>query len=317
MGHSKKAIITCAITGSLATPGMSPYLPITPDQIADEAVKAAEAGAAIIHLHARRYEEDENYGYPDWRPETYMRFLPRIKRGCNAIVNITTGGGAGMNFDQRLAGPVAASPELASFNCGSCNFGVFSIAHKIKELAKYDWEVKMLMGSKEHSYINTWSMMESVAQRLGRDCGTRFEFECFDLGHLYALRMVKDLGWLPNGPVFVQAVFGVPGGMSADLQNVLFMHETATRLFGDDLQMSNLGAGRFQMRIAAMSGMMGCHVRVGLEDSLVLGKGELAKSNADQVHKVRRILKELSIEIATPDEARELLQTKGSEKVAF
>lgn len=317
MGKAKKAIITCAITGSLHTPGMSPYLPITPDQIADDAIKAADAGAAIIHLHARRYEDDADYGYPDWRPETYMQFLPRIKRGCNAIINITTGGGAGMNFEQRLAGPLAASPELVSFNCGSCNFGVFSITHKVQPVAKYDWEVKMLQGSKDHPYINSWSMMEEVAQKLGRERGTRFEFECFDLGHLYALRLIKDLGWLPDGPVFVQAVFGVPGGMGGELQNVMFMHETAKRLFGDDLQMSNLGGGRFQMRIAALGAMMGCHVRVGMEDSLVVAKGELAKSNADQVHKVRRILKDLSIEVATPEEAREMLQTKGPEKVAF
>lgn len=317
MPKSKKAIITCAITGSLHTPSMSPYLPVTPEQIADDAIKAADAGAAIIHLHARRYEQDEYYAYPDWRPETYMQFLPKIKRGCNAIINITTGGGAGMNFEQRLAGPMAAAPELVSFNCGSINFGLFSIVHKVEPIAKHDWETAMLCSTKDHPYINTWAMMEEVAQKLGRERGARFEFECFDLGHLYALRLIKDLGWLPDAPVFIQAVYGVPGAMSGDAHNVIFMHETAKRLFGDDVHMSNLGGGRFQMRVAALGAMLGCHVRVGLEDSLVVAKGELAKSNADQVHKVRGILKDLSIDVATPDEAREMLQTKGPDKVCF
>lgn len=314
---SRKAIITCAITGGGVTPSMSPYLPVTPNQIAEESIKAADAGAAIIHLHARHYEDNEMYGYPDWRPETYMQFLPRIKQGCDAIVNITTGGASGMTWEQRLSGPLLASPEITSFNSGSVNFARFVGAARLRDTAKYPWEVKILEASKHNSYVNTFAMMEEAGQKLGKEHGVRFEFECFDIGHLYALKLVRDQGWLPEGPIFVQAVLGTPGGLSGDPQHVVHFYETARRILGDDIQMSNLGVGKYQMQVAAVGAALGCHVRVGLEDSLTLGPGKLATSNADQVWQVRKILEAMSIEIATPDEAREILQTKGADRVNF
>ena len=313
---ARKAIITCAITGGAHTPSMSPHLPVTPDQIAEESIKAADAGAAIIHLHARRSDGDM-YGYPDWRPETYMEFLPRIKQGCDAIVNITTGGAGGMTWEQRLAGPLLASPEITSFNCGSVNFGRFLGADKMKEKARHSWEVPLMERSKSNAYVNTFAMMEEAGQKLGKDRGVRFEFECFDIGHLYAVKTIKDLGWLPDGPLFIQAVLGSPGGLSGEPQHLIHFYDTAQRLFGGDIQMSHLGIGRYQMRVAAVSAALGCHVRVGLEDSLTLGPGKLATSNADQVWQARKILEALSIEIATPDEAREILQTKGADRVNF
>jgi uncharacterized protein (DUF849 family) len=312
---ARKAIITCAITGGIHTPSMSPYLPITPDQIASEAIAAAEAGAAIIHLHARRPEKDEMYGFPDWRPETYMGFLPRIKQNSDAIINITTGGGPGMTFEERMAGPTAASPEITSFNLGCVNFGLFSVLGKIPEI-QYPWERMVLEGSKEKAYVNTFAMMETIG-RFGKEHNVRFEFECFDIGHLYALKLCRDEGWLPEGPMFIQAVLGVPGGLTGEPQHVVHMFDTARRLFGEETHLSALGAGRWQMRVAAVSAAMGCHVRVGMEDSLALGKGGLATSNADQVRRVRRILEDLSIDIATPEEARQMLGTKGADRVGF
>lgn len=270
-----------------------------------------------MHLHARQYEEEALYGMPDWRPETYRQFLPLIKEGCDAIVNITTGGTGGMTWEQRLAGPLDAEPEIASFNCGSVNFGRFIAADKFRDKVQFDWELPFIERTKDHPYINTFAMMEEAGQRLGKDRGVRFEFECFDIGHLYSLKLIQERGWLPEGPMFIQAVLGAPGGLSGDPQNVICFHDTARRLFGDDVQISHLGIGKYQMRVAAVSASLGCHVRVGLEDCLTIAPRRLAKSNADQVLRVRQILEALSIDVASPDEARSLLQTKGADRVNF
>lgn len=310
-----KAIITCAITGGIHTPSMSPHLPITPDDIAREAIEAAEAGAAIIHLHARRPEQDDMHGFPDWRPETYMAFLPRIKQASEAIINITTGGGPGFTWEQRMAAPRAASPEITSFNLGCVNFGLFTLPPKMPRI-DHAWEAFVMHGSKEQPYVNSFSHMEQLGA-FGREHGVRFEFECFDVGHLYALALCRDQGWLPEGPLFLQCVLGIPGGLGAEPAHLLHMRETAERLFGPEFQMSVIGAGKHQMRMCAVAAAMGMHVRVGLEDSLFLGRGQLAQSNADQVRRVRQILDALSIEVATAAEARAFLGTKGADRVAF
>ncbi len=311
MIKAKKRIITCAITGGIHTPTMSEYLPITPDEIASEAIAAAEAGAAIIHLHAR----DPKTGKPTPDPEVYKEFLPRIKQNTDAIVNITTGGGPGFSFEDRLAGPLMAQPEVCSFNMGPLNFGLFPILEKIKEF-KFDWERQLLESTKNFNITNTFSNMEYICKKLGDECGTRFEFECFDVGHLHVLAFLLENGWV-KPPLFIQCCFGVLGGIAADPEHVIHMKQTADRLFGDQYYMSNLAAGKWQMGVITMGAIMGSHVRVGLEDSLYYGKGELAKSNADQVRRIRRILEELSLEIASPAEARAMLGTKGGDRVNF
>lgn len=310
MKYTGKAIISCAVTGSIHTPTMSPYLPITPDEIAQAAVEAAEAGAAILHLHAR----DPETGRPDQTPERFAEFLPRIKQGCNAIVNITTGGGLGMSIEQRLAPAIWAEPEIASMNMGSMNFNISRIADKIGSF-KYDWERPYLDKTKDLIMSNTFAQIEKGLTELGAK-GTRFEFECYDVSHLYSLAHFADRG-IAKPPFFVQAIFGILGGIGPDPENLMFMKSTADRLFGSDYLLSVLAAGRHQMNFTTMGAILGSHVRVGLEDSLYLGKGQLATSNAEQVAKIARILRELSIEIASPDEARALLGTKGSDAVAF
>ena len=311
MAGDKKVIITCAVTGSIHTPSMSPHLPITPDEIAQAAIAAAEAGAAVLHLHAR----DPKDGRPTPDPAVFMEFLPRIKQSCDGIINITTGGGAGMSVDERLAAPLAAEPELCSLNMGSMNFGLFPMLDKMHDF-EHDWERRHLEGSRDFIFKNTFADIERLLRDLGEGCGTRFEFECYDVGHLYTLAHYLDRG-LAKPPLFVQTIFGILGGIGAEPDNLLFMKRTADRLFGDDYEWSILAAGRHQMGFATMGAMMGGNVRVGLEDSLYIAKGKLAESNAQQVTKIRRILEDLSLEIATPAEARERLALKGGDRVGF
>jgi len=311
MRKKSKAIITCAITGSIHTPSMSPHLPVTPDEIATQAVDAAKAGAAILHLHARNPEN----GRPSGAPETFNRFLPRIKQACDAIVNITTGGGQGMSIDERIMAAEAFSPEMTSLNMGTMNFGLFPMLGRYKEF-KHEWERAHLEGSKDFIFRNTFGDIEKILQRLGEGHGVRFEFECYDVGHLYTLAHFLDRK-LVKPPLFVQTIFGILGGIGAEPQNVMVMRETAERLFGDQYHWSVLAAGRFQLPFCTMAATMGANVRVGLEDNLFIGKGELAKSNAELVVKMRHILEELSIDIASADEARAMLELKGASQVKF
>jgi len=305
-----KVIISCAITGSIHTPTMSPHLPWTPDQIAGQAVGAAKAGAAILHLHARNPKN----GAPVGDPGTFRLFVPQIKEGCNAVVNITTGGGLGMTVDQRLAAALDLKPEMCSLNMGSMNFGIFPMASRYKEW-KFEWEKPYLEGTDDFIFRNTFRDVESILRKLEAQ-GTRFEFECYDVGHLYNLAHFLERG-LVKPPLFVQTIFGILGGIGVDPDNLMFMRRTADRLFGRDYVWSILGAGRHQMGLVTMGAIMGGNVRVGLEDSLYLGRGKLATSNAEQVSRIRTILENLSLEIATPDEARQMLGLKGLGNVGF
>lgn len=305
-----KAIITCAVTGSIHTPSMSPYLPITPEQIAEDAVAAAEAGASMVHLHAR----NPDTGEPDPSPELFKQFLPRIKERTDAIINITTGGGLGMTLDQRLAAAQWAQPEVASMNMGSINFNIADAAARVP-VFKHDWERPYLERTRDFILSNTFAQIELAVDRL-TDCGTRFEFECYDLGHLYNLAYFADRR-LVEPPFFVQCIFGITGGIGADPQNVMVMKAAAERLFGDQHLFSVLAAGRHQLPFVTMSAILGGSVRVGLEDSLYLARGQLARSSAEQVVRIRGVLDALSIPIATPQEARAMLRTKGSSNVAF
>ncbi len=311
MRKSSKAIITCAVTGSIHTPTMSPYLPITPDQIAQQSVEAAEAGAAILHLHAR----DPVDGRPSPDPELFMQFLPRIKQQTDAVINITTGGAPGFTEDDRLAAPLRASPEMTSLNMGSMNFGVFGLADKYKEWL-HPWEKEFIAKTRDFAANHTFGLIERIMRELGDGHGVRFEYECYDIGHLYTVLHFAERG-LIKPPFLIQGIFGVLGGIGADLENLTIMKQTADRLFGDDYYLSCFAIGRPQMRFLTMSAMMGGNVRVGLEDSLYIGRGKLATSNAEQVRKIRTILEELGIEIATPQEAREMLGLKGADAVGF
>ncbi len=306
----EKVIITCAVTGGIHTPAMSPHLPVTPDEITTAAVQAAEAGAAVIHLHAR----NPVTGQPDQSPDLFMQFLPRIKQQTGAILNITTGGGLGMTLDQRLAPALAAAPEIASMNMGSFNFNISGAARGLREPVQ-QWERDYLEGSKDFILSNTFRQLERGMKSLG-DLGTRFEFECYDVGHLYNLAHCADLGWV-KPPFFIQCIFGILGGIGPDPENLMHMKATADRLFGKDYRFSVLGAGRHQFPLVTLGAILGGNVRVGLEDNLYLAKGQLAPSNAAQVAKIRRILEELGLDIATPDEARAMLGTKGADQVRF
>lgn len=307
-----KVIITCAVTGSVHTPAMSPYLPLTPDDIAHQAIEAAEAGAAILHLHAR----DPSDGRPTPDPKVFDRFVPRIQAATDAVINITTGGSTRMTLEERLAYPLQAKPEMCSLNMGSMNFSIHPAARKIQQW-RYDWEKPYVEGMEDLIFRNTFKDIKQVLKLLGDDCGTRFEFECYDLGHLYNLAHFVDEG-LVRGPLFIQSIFGILGGMGPDPENLVVMRTTADRLFGRaNYRFSVLGAGRHQMQLLTMGAVMGGNVRVGLEDSLYLGKGQLAKSCAEQVRKIRRILEELSLEVATPDEARAMLGLKGRAAVTI
>ena len=307
---ANKVIISCAVTGSIHTPTMSEYLPVTPDQIATSAIDAAEAGAAILHLHAR----DPINGKPTSDPETYMQFLPRIRQSTNAVVNITTGGSMLMTVDQRLDGPAMASPEMCSLNMGSMNFALFPLLGKHQNW-KHPWEPQYLAATDDAIFKNTFRDIARILDVMGKH-GTRFEHECYDVGHLYNLAHFVDKGAV-KPPFLVQMIFGILGGIGADTRNLMFMKETADKLFGDSYRWSVLAAGRNQMPFCTQAAIMGGNVRVGLEDSLYIGRGKLATSNAQQVRKIRTIIEELGHEIASPDEARDILALKGGDKVGF
>ncbi len=306
-----KVIITCAVTGGIHTPTMSPHLPITPQEIAASAIEAAEAGAAIIHLHAR----DPETGRPTQNPDLFMQFLPRIKQSTDAVLNLTTGGGLGMTLDERLAPAHRARPEVTSLNMGSMNFSVAQLGSKFTKW-KHEWEKPYVEGSWKTIYPNSFDMIERIMVEVGRAYGTRFEFECYDIGHLYNLKMFVDRG-LVDPPFFIQGIFGIAGGMGADYDNLMFFKQTADRLFGSDYRLSSFGIGKAQMGFLTMTALLGGNVRVGLEDSLYIGRGQLARSNAEQVAKIRRIVEELGMEIATPAEARAMLNLKGGDAVGF
>ena len=305
-----KVIITCAITGSIHTPTMSPHLPMTADEIADAAIGAAKAGAAIVHLHAR----DPSNGKPTQDPKAFEQFLPKIKAASNVVINLTTGGAPTMSTEERLQPALKLKPEVASLNMGSMNFGLYEMLGRYKEF-KYDWEQPYLAGSDDRIFKNTFKDIAYILESCSNN-DTRFEIECYDIGHLYTAAHFLDRG-LVKPPLFIQSVFGLRGGIGPHPEDVLHMKRTADRLFGDAYLWSVLGAGRNQMFIAAQSAVMGGNVRVGLEDSLWLGRGTLAKSNAEQVTKVRRILEEIGLQVATPDEARKMLKLKGGNNVAF
>jgi uncharacterized protein (DUF849 family) len=311
LARSGKVIITCAVTGSIHTPTMSPYLPLTPDEIAKQAIGAAEAGASILHLHAR----DPKDGKPTPDPAVFMQFLPRIKQACDAVINITTGGGHNMTVEERLAAPMKASPEMCSLNMGSMNFGLYPMLNRYKDF-KYDWEPKYLEMTRDFIFKNTFKDIERILKDLGEGHGTRFEFECYDLGHLYNLAHFLDRK-LVKPPLLVQTIFGILGGMGADPENLSHVKHVADKLFGDQYYWSILAAGRHQLPLITMGAVMGGNVRVGLEDSLYIGKGKLAQTNAEQVRRIRQILENLSLEVASAKEAREMLSLKGGDRVNF
>lgn len=311
MRQADKVIITCAVTGSIHTPTMSEALPITPEEITEAAVGAAEAGASIIHLHAR----DPQTGRPSPSADLFMKFLPAIKRRTDAVLNVSTGAGLGMSMDQRVEAARAARPEVASLNMGSINFNISGAAQKITDF-KFDWERPYLESTKDFVLKNTFQDIETIIVELGHRHGVKFEFECYDVGHLYTLDHFVRRGLL-KPPFLVQCIFGILGGIGAELENLAHMKAVADRLFGNDYYLSVLAAGRHQMRFVTQSALFGGHVRVGLEDSLYLERGRFAQSNAQQVAKIRRILEELSLEVATPDEARKMLDLKGGDQVAF
>ncbi len=305
-----KVIITCAVTGSIHTPSMSPYLPITPDEIAEAALGAAQAGAAIVHLHARNPKD----GSPTQDPELFRQFGAKIRAASDVVLNFTTGGAPTMSIEERLQPALKLKPEVASLNMGSMNFGLYEMLGRYKEF-KHDWEQPYLAGSDERIFKNTFRDIAYILQSCA-DNDTRFEIECYDIGHLYTAAHFLERRLL-KPPLFIQSVFGIRGGIGPHPEDVLHMKRTADRLFGDAYYWSVLGAGRNQMFTAAMSAVMGGNVRVGLEDSVWLGRGQLAKSNAEQVAKARRILEELGLQVATPNDARDMLKLKGGRNVGF
>ncbi|GGF18304.1 3-keto-5-aminohexanoate cleavage protein [Aliidongia dinghuensis] len=307
---NRKIIITCAVTGAIHTPSMSPYLPVTPEEIAEAAIGAADAGAAIVHLHAR----DPRTGKPDQAPAAFSPFLSVIKQRSDVVINITTGGAPTMGVEERVSPAAHFKPEVASLNMGSMNFGLYPMLNRFKEF-KHDWERPYLEGSKDRIFRNTFADIEFILSSCAEN-GTRFEIECYDIGHLYTLAHFADRGII-KPPFFVQSVFGILGGIGAHPEDVAHMKRTADRLFGNQYSWSVLGAGRNQLQVAAMAVAMGGNVRVGLEDSLWIGPGQLAKTNADQVRAARQIIEGLGYEIATPAEAREHLQLKGGDRVGF
>lgn len=306
-----KVMITCAITGGIHTPTMSGALPLTPDEITRQLVEAAEAGAAILHLHAR----DPIDGRPTPDPKIFMEFLPRIKQQTNAVLNVTTGGGLNMTVQDRLQAPMRAKPEMCSLNMGSMNFAIFPLADRYKKW-KYEWEESYLRDTDDFIFRNTFRDIKYIIENLGKEHGVRFEHECYDIGHLYNLAYFVNQK-LIEPPFFVQTIFGILGGIGADWDNLHFMKKTADKLFGKDYIWSVLAAGRSQLPFVTQAAMMGGHVRVGLEDNLYIGKGKLACSNAEQVRQVRHVLEALGHEIATPEEARAALGLKGADKTGF
>ena len=308
MSKSRKVIITCAPTGAIHTPSMSPYLPVTPEEIAQASIDAYEAGAAIIHLHAR----DPETGKPTQDPDVFREFLPTIKNATNAVINITTGGSPHMTVDERMRPAAVFAPEVASLNMGSMNMGLFPMLRRYDNF-KHDWEVEHLEKSRDMVFKNTYQDIERILTICGAN-GTRFEFECYDTSHLYNLAYFRDAG-IVKAPLFIQTVFGLLGGIGAHPEDVTHMKRTADRLFGDDYIWSVLGAGRNQIPVASISAAMGGNVRVGLEDSLWGGPGRLAEGSAEQVGLVRKVIEGLSFEIASADEARTMLQLKGGDQI--
>jgi len=306
----RKIIITCAVTGSIHTPSMSPHLPVTPEDIAEAAIGAAEAGAAIVHLHAR----DPETGEPDQSPERFAQFLPIIKQRSDCVVNITTGGAATMSVEERLRPVATFKPEVASLNMGSMNFGLYPMLERFKTL-EHDWERPYLEGSRDRVFRNTFADIETILKRCAEN-GTRFEIECYDIGHLYTCAHFLERQLL-QPPIFIQSVFGILGGIGPHPEDVMHMKRTADRLFGADYRWSVLGAGRHQMGIATQAVLLGGNLRVGLEDSLWGGPGRLARSNAEQVTQARQIVEALGFDIATPGEARDMLALKGRDRVEF
>ena len=306
----QRVIISCAVTGGVHTPTMTPHLPITPQQIADAAVGAAEAGAAIIHLHAR----DPVTGRPDQSPEAFGKFLPQIKERCDAVINITTGGAPGMAVSERIRPVIEFKPEVASLNMGSMNFGMYPMLERFSNF-RFDWKAPFLESTRDLVFRNTFKDIEHILG-VGSEAGTRFEFECYDTAHLYNLRHFLDRGML-KAPLFIQSVLGILGGAGTHPEDVMHMKRTADRLFGDQYHWSVIGAGAAQMRVAAQAATMGANVRVGLEDSIWLGPGKLAESNVDQVRAVRKLIEGLGLEIASAEEARERLHLKGAAGVNF
>ena len=309
---SGKVILTCAITGSGHTPTMSPHLPYTIDDVVNQSLDAAEAGASIIHLHAR----DPRDGRPTPDPDVFMQYLSRIKAKSDVVLSVSSGGGTGMTVAQRLEGVLRAKPELATLNMGSMNYGGFTMLDKYRGKWKFDWEEPYLEQTRRDPFLSTYADIDYMLQVVGPETGARFECEAYDTSHLYTLAYYLDRG-LVKPPIFVQTIFGTMGGIGTDVDHIVQMRRTADRLLGDAYEWSVLGAGRFQMGVVTAAAVMGAHVRVGLEDSLYLGKGQLATSNADQVRKIRGILEALSLEVATPDEARQILDLKGRDQVAF
>src|SRR5690349_2479128 len=310
MAKPRKVIITCAVTGAIHTPSMSPHLPITAQEIADAAIGAAEAGAAVVHFHAR----NEKTGLPDQSPEAFMPILKVVKQRTNVVINITTGGSPTMAIEERVRPAATLKPEVASLNMGSMNFGLYPMLNRFKDF-KHDWEKPYLEGSRSRIFRNTFEDIEYILKTCAEN-GTRFEIECYDIGHLYTLTHFAERG-IVKPPFFVQSVFGILGGIGPHPEDVIHMKRTADRLLGDNYHWSVLGAGQNQMRVAAQAAAMGANVRVGMEDSLWIGPGKLAESNAQQVTQVRKILEGLGLEIASSDEAREILSLKGGDKVAF
>jgi uncharacterized protein (DUF849 family) len=308
---ANKVVITCAVTGSIHTPTMSDALPITPDQIATQAIDAAKAGASILHLHAR----DPKDGRPSPDPAVFMQFLPRIKQSCDAVINITTGGSVTMTLEERIAAALHCSPEMCSLNMGSMNFALYPMARRYKTW-KFDWEENYLLSSDANIFRNTFRDIERIYKLLGEGHGVKFEHECYDTGHLYNLAHCIDRG-LFKPPVFLQLIYGILGGIGPDLDNLIFMKRTADRLFGTDYLWSVLAGGRHQINFCTTAATMGGNVRVGLEDSLYIGPGKLAASNAEQVAKIRRIVEELGYQAVTPAEARQMLGLKGADRVQF
>ncbi|MDF2810653.1 MAG: hypothetical protein K0S56_1684 [Microvirga sp.] len=305
-----KIIISAAITGAIHTPSMSKYLPVSADAIADEAVAAVEAGAAIVHLHAR----DPQTGKPDQSPAAFLPIVQAIKQRADCIINLTTGGAPTMGIEERLAPARQLKPELASLNMGSMNFGIYPMLERTKDF-QHDWEQPYLEGSKDRIFKNTFTDIEHILNT-GNENGTRFEVECYDIGHLYTLAHFADRGII-KPPFFVQSVFGILGGIGVHPEDVMHMKRTADRLFGDNYRWSVLAGGRHQMRIATMAATMGGNVRVGLEDSLWIGPGKLATSSAEQVTLIRAIVERLGLGLASPEEARRILELKGNDKVGF
>ena len=311
MAAAQKVILTCAVTGSAHTPTMSPHLPCTPAEIAEQAVGAAEAGAAIIHVHAR----DPKDGRPTGDAEVFFEFLPRIKQGCDAVISISSGGGTGMSVEERLDVVFRAEPELTTLNLGTMNFGYFPMIERYRGKWQHEWEEPYLESSRREPFLSTFADIEHMLAKAA-ETGTRFEFEAYDVGHLYTLAHFLDRG-LVEPPLFVQTIFGNLGGIGTEIDNLVFMKRTADRLLGDDFVWSVLGSGRHQFGLITTGAIMGANVRAGLEDNLYIAKGKLATSNAQAVAKVRRILEELSLDLATPAEARERLALKGGDRVAF